>query len=255
MLSLLKKKKKLWVRSFYLFIKLISITFWVTWDFIGMTSIQTVACCYCHLSVGFFNKPKNTKATSNYNAADKAAHADSIDILLTLEQIWWRISLTDGFSQVSAWDNGLFLSSGLSIQLQWIERIMVNNGICLPTIEPYLILLSWKWISIFLSSYRLCKNCFPHKGDFPWQDYQILSGCCFKVNSYLHLFYPLYFYGFPLVPHYCLFLIKGNDFNAFIMWVPPQANVRQSHWFLTAEIRKVTEWVNQSEKISHNTTQ
>lgn len=120
MLSLLKKS----FESDLLFIfLLILITFWVVWKNIGLTSLQTVACWYFHPSVGFFHEPKPTTATSNYSAAGRATCADSFDIPLPVEQIWERISLTDGFSHVSTWDKGLFLWIDSSIQLQWTERI------------------------------------------------------------------------------------------------------------------------------------
>lgn len=117
-------EKKFWVRSFiYL---LIFTTFWVIWKNIGLTSLQTVACFYFCLSVGFLHEPKSTTATSKYSAAGSAARTKSTDIPLPVEQMRGRIILTDGFSQVCAWDKGLFLSKASPVQLQWIERIAVG---------------------------------------------------------------------------------------------------------------------------------
>lgn len=84
MLSLLKNNT--WVGFFFFF------TFGVIQNNCGLTSIQTVACCYFHAQVRLLHEPKSTTDTGNYTEgrADKR-------ILLPIQQR----SQTDGFFQVS----------------------------------------------------------------------------------------------------------------------------------------------------------
>lgn len=83
-------KKLIWV-SFLIYLFL-WFSFWVIQTNVGLTSLQTVACCYFIVFLG------STTATSYYSTAGRAASTDT-DIPLPLEETWgW----TDGSSQVSA---------------------------------------------------------------------------------------------------------------------------------------------------------
>lgn len=65
----------------FIYLLLVSFTFWVVWRNIGLTSLQIAPCCYFILSAGLFREPKPTTAISNYSAAGSATCADCIDII------------------------------------------------------------------------------------------------------------------------------------------------------------------------------
>ena len=84
-------EKKIWVNFLFIYLFL-WFYFWVIQMNVGLTSLQTVACCYFIVYLG------STTATSYYSTAGRAASTDT-DIALPFEEIrGW----TDGSSQVSA---------------------------------------------------------------------------------------------------------------------------------------------------------